>query len=602
MPPEGKTMLHEPIAAAVAESLDRQAQERVFRSHDGTEIFYRFWPAASANAKGAVVLFHRGHEHGGRMAHLVDELQMPDHAFYAWDARGNGRSSGERGYAPSFSALVRDIDCFMREIAVKDGFATQDIALIAQSFGAVLAAAWVHDYAPKLRAMVLASPAFSVKLYVPFAKEGIAFWQKIKGRFFVNSYVKAKFLTHDPVRIASFESDPLITRPIASNILVELYQHAARIVADARAITMPTQLLLSGSDWVVRHGPQHEFFVNLGSRAKERHVLPGFFHDTLGERDRARALDLIRPFLARQFAAPDAPVDLKQADIAGYTRDEADRLASPLDPLSLKGLYWAFSRASIRMGAWFSSGMKAGVTTGFDSGSTLDYVYENDARGLTPLGRVVDRIFLEAIGWRGIRQRKLHLEELIGSCLATLKATGRPVHILDIAAGHGRYVLDAILKCPDQPASVRLQDYSDLNVQLGRKLIAERQLPASVSFQRADAFDADMLAAVDPAPDLAIVSGLYELFADNALITRSLGGLARAMQPGSLLLYTNQPWHPQLEMIARSLTSHRGGQAWVMRRRTQGEMDQLVEAAGFEKLDQRIDQWGIFTVSVARRR
>ncbi|RWC25628.1 MAG: alpha/beta fold hydrolase [Mesorhizobium sp.] len=602
MPPKGKSMLHEPIAAAVTESLERQAQERVFRSHDGTEIFYRFWPAASADAKGAVVLFHRGHEHGGRMAHLVEELQMPDHAFYAWDARGNGRSSGERGYAPSFSALVRDIDCFMREIAAREGFATQDIALIAQSFGAVLAAAWVHDYAPKLRAMVLASPAFSVKLYVPFAREGIALWQKIKGRFFVNSYVKAKFLTHDPVRIASFESDPLITRPIASNILVELYQHAARIVTDARAITVPTQLLLSGSDWVVRHGPQHEFFVSLGSRTKERHVLPGFFHDTLGERDRAKALDLIRPFLAKQFAAPDAPVDLKQADIVGYTRDEADRLASPLALMSPKGLYWAFSRASIRMGAWVSRGMKTGVTTGFDSGSTLDYVYENEARGFSPLGRVVDRIFLEAIGWRGIRQRKLHLEDLVGSCLATLKAAGRPAHILDIAAGHGRYVLDAIVKSHDQPASVRLQDYSDLNVQLGRKLIAERQLPADVSFRRADAFDADMLASIDPAPDLAIVSGLYELFSDNAMIARSLGGLASAMQPGSLLLYTNQPWHPQLEMIARSLTSHRGGEAWVMRRRTQGEMDQLVEAAGFDKLEQRIDQWGIFTVSVARRR
>ena len=31
-------------------------------------------------------------------------------------------------------------------------------------------------------------------------------------------------------------------------------------------------------------------------------------------------------------------------------------------------------------------------------------------------------------------------------------------------------------------------------------------------------------------------------------------------------------------------------------------MDQLVEAAGFEKLDQRIDEWGIFTVSLARAR
>ncbi len=54
-------------------------------------------------------------------------------------------------------------------------------------------------------------------------------------------------------------------------------------------------------------------------------------------------------------------------------------------------------------------------------------------------------------------------------------------------------------------------------------------------------------------------------------------------------------------MIARALTSHRGGEAWVMRRRTQGEMDQLVEKAGYRKIEQRVDQWGIFTVSIAER-
>ncbi|RWA61081.1 bifunctional alpha/beta hydrolase/class I SAM-dependent methyltransferase [Mesorhizobium sp.] len=594
-------MIHQQnIAAAAPTSVERVVEERTFRTHDGTEIFYRYWPAVGDKPKGAVLLFHRGHEHGGRMAHLVDELAMPGYAFYAWDARGNGRSAGERGYAPSFAALVRDIDCFVREIA-RDGFGQRDLALIAQSFGAVLAAAWVHDYAPDIRALVLASPAFSVKLYVPFAKEGIALWQKLKGRFFVNSYVKAKFLTHDPERIASFDADPLITRPIASNILVELYAHAARIVADARAITVPTQLLISGADWVVRHGPQHEFFVNLASPAKERHVLPGFFHDTLGERERKFALDLIRPFLEKQYTTPEKPADLTVADRAGYTRDEADKLASPLPLLSPRGLYWAMSRAFIRMGSWFSTGLKTGIATGFDSGSTLDYVYENEARGVSHVGRMVDRTFLDAIGWRGIRQRKLHLEELIASATEQLKAADRPVHILDIAAGHGRYVLDAVAKCAVPPASVRLQDYSQLNVGLGTRLIAERNLPTSVTFRQADAFDTGMLAGLKPAPDLAIVSGLYELFADNALISRSLGGLAGAMQPGALLIYTNQPWHPQLEMIARSLTSHRGGQAWVMRRRTQREMDQLVKAAGFEKIDQRIDQWGIFTVSVAQR-
>ena len=579
----------------------RSMHESEFASHDGTRLFYRSWPSTSAAPKGAIILLHRGHEHSGRVAHLATELGLDDFSFYAWDARGHGRSPGERGYSPSFAVSARDLDCFVRHVSETSGTAVDNIAVIAQSVGAVLAATWVHDYAPPIRALVLASPAFSVKLYVPFAKQGIALWQKIKGTFFVNSYVKARFLTHDPERIASFESDPLITRPIASNILLQLYEAADRVVGDARAITVPTQLLISGSDWVVRHAPQHRFYENLGSRIKERHVLAGFYHDTLGEKDRAIALAEARRFIEARFAEPRAPVDLCTAHVQGYTKDEADRLASPLYLTSPRGIYWALSRLNIKIGALVSEGIKTGVETGFDSGSTLDYVYENKPRGLGPVGRLIDKVFLEAIGWRGIRQRKLHLQELIDRALQRLKAAGRSTHMLDIAAGHGRYVLDAIETAAVRPDSARLQDYSSINVDAGRKSIAERGLGDFVSFRQQDAFDGEGLAAIAPAPDLAIVSGLYELFSDNAMIAASLNGIARAMQPGGLLIYTNQPWHPQLEMIARALTSHRGGEAWVMRRRTQEEMDQLVAAAGFRKIEQRIDQWGIFTVSLAQR-
>ncbi|EJC77336.1 lysophospholipase [Rhizobium leguminosarum bv. trifolii WSM2012] len=582
-------------------STARPMHESEFASHDGTRLFYRMWPATGASPKGAIILLHRGHEHSGRVAHLATELGLDDFAFYAWDARGHGRSPGERGYSPSFAASAHDLDCFVRHVSETSGTAVEDIAVIAQSVGAVLATTWVHDYAPPIRALVLASPAFSVKLYVPFAREGIALWDKLKGTFFVNSYVKARFLTHDPERIASFESDPLITRPIASNILLQLYEAAARVVGDARAITVPTQLLISGSDWVVRHAPQHRFYENLGSRIKERHVLAGFYHDTLGERDRAIVLAEIRRFIDARFAEPRTPADLSTAHIQGYTKDEADLLASPLDAASPRGIYWALSRLNIRLGALVSEGIRTGVKTGFDSGSTLDYVYENKPRGLGPGGRMIDKVFLEAIGWRGIRQRKLHLQELIDRALQRLKAAGRSTHMLDIAAGHGRYVLDAIEMAAVRPDSARLQDYSPINVDAGRNSIAARGLGDFVSFRQQDAFDGEGLAAITPAPDLAIVSGLYELFSDNAMITASLDGIARAMRPGGLLVYTNQPWHPQLEMIARALTSHRGGEAWVMRRRTQEEMDQLVAAAGFRKIEQRIDQWGIFTVSLAER-
>ena len=37
-----------------------------------------------------------------------------------------------------------------------------------------------------------------------------------------------------------------------------------------------------------------------------------------------------------------------------------------------------------------------------------------------------------------------------------------------------------------------------------------------------------------------------------------------------------------------------------MRRRTQEELDDLVRSAGFEKIEMRIDDGGIFTVSLAR--
>jgi alpha-beta hydrolase superfamily lysophospholipase len=266
----------------------RAVEEKTFATHDGVELFYRYWPAVSGAPKGAILLFHRGHEHSGRMAHLADEFDLPDFAVFAWDARGHGNSPGERGFSPSLATSVRDVQTFVDHVTASYGIPVEQMAVVAQSVGAVLVSIWAHDYAPKIRCMVLASPAFKVKLYVPFARSGLKLQYKFRGPFFVNSYVKAQFLTHDPERIASFRSDPLIARPIAVNILLDLYDASERVVADARAITVPTQLFISGSDWVVHDGPQHRFFERLGTPTKERHVLPGFFHDTFGELGRAR--------------------------------------------------------------------------------------------------------------------------------------------------------------------------------------------------------------------------------------------------------------------------------------------------------------------------
>jgi alpha-beta hydrolase superfamily lysophospholipase len=578
----------------------RKVEEKHFQAGDGAQLFYRYWPAA-AKTDRAVVLLHRGHEHSGRIMHLVDELDLPDYAMFGWDARGHGlsREAGEGN--PTLSTFVNDLDHFVRHISRGHGIPVENIAVIAQSVGGVLAATWVHDYAPRIRCLILATPAFKVKLYVPLARTSLRVASHFSDNLHVNSYVKASALTHDPERIASYQSDPLIQRPISVKVLLGLYSTAGRIIEDAGAIQTPTQMLISGKDWVVYQGPQHRFFERLGSPVKECHVFEGFYHDTLGEEERHKPIAKARGFLLRMFAQPPVRPSLLDADQRGFTRAEFDRLRKPLSPLSPKGAWFAMSRLGLATGGRLSEGVRLGLKTGFDSGSTLDYVYRNKAAGITPLGKLIDWSYVNSIGWRGIRVRKQNTERLLGDAMDLLRQNGRPVRLMDIAAGHGRYVLEAIEKKKLQPDLVLLRDYSPINVEGGQRMIREKKMEGFAQFVNGDAFNRASLAAVSPRPTLGVVSGLYELFPENAMIRESLAGLADAIERGGYLVYTGQPWHPQLEMIARVLPSHRDFKPWVMRRRTQGEMDQLVEAAGFRKIEQAIDEWGIFTVSLAER-
>ena len=160
-------------------------------------------------------------------------------------------------------------------------------------------------------------------------------------------------------------------------------------------------------------------------------------------------------------------------------------------------------RANMRLGGTLSEGIALGHRTGFDSGSTLDYVYRNQPRGAGPLGRLIDRNYLNSIGWRGIRQRKLHLEEL----LAPRDAGGWRDTRYDGAGGRYRRrprplrARRAGGKRDQRRDSILLRDYSDLNVDAGTALIEERGLAGIARFVKGDAFDRDELGGDRAAAD-----------------------------------------------------------------------------------------------------
>ena len=575
------------------------SSEHQFSSWDGTDLFFRHWKPEIESSK-AIILFHRGHEHSGRWQDVVDKLDLKDTHIFAWDARGHGRSPGERGYATSFGVLVKDADCFVRHISATQDIPMENMVIFAHSVGSVLVSAWVHDYAPNIRGLILGSPALRVRLYIPFAIPALRLLQKVKKKAFISSYVKGNLLTHDPEKSQSYNEDPLITPQISVNILLGLRDAATRLMDDAAAITVPTLILSSGADFVVEQSAQRKFYNCLPHPRKEMQTFEGFRHDTFNELESHKPINKARMFIDDLFERITRPERLLEADTYGYTKDEHDRLAQPLPWWSPKKWSFDLTKMFLFTIGKLSKGIEIGCKTGFDSGSTLDYVYENQPRGATPIGRFMDKTYLNSPGWRGIRQRKINLEKFLDKEIRNRIQNGETASIVDIATGHGRYVLDVVKDYDQKQVKALLRDYSEINIDAG-KVLATKMGLKNVSYEQGDAFNRKSLGDINSNPNIAIISGLYELFSDNSMIQQSLAGIYDRLEPGGTLIYTNQPWHPQLEFIARVLTSHREGSAWVMRRRTQAEMDQLVKAAGFEKLDQEIDEDGIFTVSLARK-
>jgi SAM-dependent methyltransferase len=287
-------------------------------------------------------------------------------------------------------------------------------------------------------------------------------------------------------------------------------------------------------------------------------------------------------------------------------------LTSPLPPLHPKAIKYGLARLFIRTVGRLSKGIEIGCTHGFDSGVMLDHVYENKAEGRFVIGRLIDRIYLNAPGWSGIRNRGELLRDTIvaeAMKIAAGKKTGKQsvrlaesIRLADLACGGGRYLLAALQMLQDAGIDVQatLRDYREENVRKARENAAKAGIEAII--EAGDAFsDADLEKLSAPAaPDLAVVSGLHEIIDDDRPVRHHFTQIAGLLAPGGLLIVTVQPDHPQVEFIARVLTSH-SGRPWAMRLRSIELISTWARDAGFIVETVTMERRGIFGVLVARK-
>jgi hypothetical protein len=257
----------------------------------------------------------------------------------------------------------------------------------------------------------------------------------------------------------------------------------------------------------------------------------------------------------------------------------------------LSGLMRTLGRASV--------GIDLGYRHGFDSGEMLDYVYANRAQGRWGYGALVDRLYLDSVGWRAIRARKELLQTVLRGTVERQRAAGRPTVILDVAAGPGRYLQELAVDLGDpNDLTIICRDLDEHGLAQGRSQARRRGLQ-HICFERGDACDVGSLATVRPRPTLVVASGLYELL-DATAIQRSMAGIQALLEAGGEFVFTTQVHHPQLELIANVLPN-RFGQPWVMECRSVATVEAFARECGFASLETRLEPVGLFAVTRGRK-
>ncbi|WP_017596574.1 class I SAM-dependent methyltransferase family protein [Nocardiopsis potens] len=274
--------------------------------------------------------------------------------------------------------------------------------------------------------------------------------------------------------------------------------------------------------------------------------------------------------------------------------DTTNVISAPVAAAPVTRAKWAAVRFALGTAGRLSTGISIGHRHGFDSGTMLDYVYRNEPHGRLGIGRLLDRVYLNAVGWRAIRARRRLLTEVLRT---EIERREDVVRILDVAAGPGRYLQDL---AEDHPHRVRVlcRDLAPDGLVRGEAAAAERGL-ANIAYERGDALDPAPAPLLGGAPDVIVVSGLYELLRDPALVSGSMERLRGLLAPGGVLVFTTQERHPQLEFIANALTD-RNGEPWVMDCRPAALTERWALGAGFASVATEREEVGLFAVTSAR--
>jgi acylglycerol lipase len=259
----------------------------------GMNLYAQAWLPGTA-PRAIIVVSHGLAEHGGRYETLARELVQRDHAMYAIDHRGHGRSSGPRANIERFAHLVADF-CAFTERCAGEHPATP-VFMLGHSMGGAVAFASALRLQHRLRGLVLSAPALATGQSVPRLQEMFVRLLSVVAPDTGALTLPPDAVSRDPSVVARYVADPLVHhKAIPARTLVELLRAMQGFPAKAPGLRLPTLVLHGTADKLVPLAATQPVYQAFGTRDCVVQLYEGLYHEVFNEPERARVTaDLLR--------------------------------------------------------------------------------------------------------------------------------------------------------------------------------------------------------------------------------------------------------------------------------------------------------------------
>lgn len=255
----------------------------------GAKLHVTHW-LPEGRPRAIVLLAHGYAEHAGRYAHVAQRLTQAGYAVYAVDHWGHGRSDGEGGYVPRFSAYLDGMAELLTLVEINHGDTPR--LLLGHSMGGLIATLFLIERQQAFVAAAVSGPA--IRPAQPPSRFTV--WiSRFLSRFFPRLGVlslDANGVSRDPAVVEAYKADPLVYGgKIGARLGKEFMDAMAAAQAGAPTIRLPLLIQHGEADRLTAPAGSRYLFDHVASADKRLEIYPGLFHEIYNEPERDAVLD-----------------------------------------------------------------------------------------------------------------------------------------------------------------------------------------------------------------------------------------------------------------------------------------------------------------------